>query len=181
MDNLIQLIGQQVTPEILRKASAMTGESEAATQAGLNALLPTLVGAFAHKGANENGAKKMMDWVSAQGDSDQFLNNYSGMFDNSESSDWLQDTGGALISWLMGSKATSGAGMISSMAGIGEGSSSTLMKVVAPLALAVIGKSTHGGNMGAGGLASMLLGQKSFLQAAAPAGLMGLLVLDLQR
>lgn len=178
MDNLIQLIGQQVTPDILRKASAMTGESEAATQSALNAMLPTLVGAFAHKGANENGAKKVMDWVSAQGDSDQFLSGYSGMLDNPESSDWLQDTGGALVSWLMGSKAGEGAGMISSLAGIGGGSSSKLMSMIAPLALAVIGKKALGGNMGAGGLASMFLGQKSFLQNSAPAGLMGLLGLN---
>jgi len=178
MENLIQLIGEQVTPDILRKASAITGESEAAAQSGLNALLPTLVGAFAHKGANEHGAKKMMEWVNAQGDSEQFLNNYSGMLDNSESNGWLQDTGEALIAWLMGSKAEDSTSMISSASGIGSGSASTLMKAMAPLALAIIGKQALSNNMGAGGLASMFLGQKSFLQSAAPVGLTGLLGLS---
>lgn len=178
MDNLIDLVGQQITPDILRKTSSMMGEGEAATQSAINAMLPTLIGAFANKGANEDGAKKVMDWVGAQGDSDQFLGGFSSMLDNDQSSGWLQDTGGALNGWLMGSKAGDAAGMVSSLSGIGGGSSGKLMNMLAPLALAVIGKKALGSGLGAGGLASMFLGQKSFLQAAAPAGLMGVLGLN---
>jgi len=113
MDSLIELIGKQISPEVVQSLGALAGDA---------------------------------------GQS-------------------LLSSGAGIVSSLLGGNATRITNIISSLAGIKEGSASKLLQGIAPIALATVGKVVKGSNLNASGLANLLGGQKNLVKAAVPAGL----------
>ncbi|MGY4375662.1 hypothetical protein ACVWZ3_003301 [Bradyrhizobium sp. i1.3.6] len=60
---------------------------------------------------------------------------------------------------------------IGSFAGMGDGGGKSLLAVVGPLVLGMLGKQQHDAGMDANGLASLLRSQKDQIMAAIPSGL----------
>ena len=77
--------------------------------------------------------------------------------------------GSSLIGSLLGGKQDSIIGMIAKHAGIGQGSSKSLLTMLAPLLLGTIAKQVKSGNLGLGGLVDLVTGQKSYVAKALPA------------
>ena len=171
MDNLLELLGEQVTPEVISQAAGLIGESEASTQSAVTAMLPTLMGAMASKGSTEAGAADLLKMMTDQGDTSDMLGNFAGMLGDADASKGLMDTGGSMLSGLLGDNMGSVIGLISQFTGMGEGSSSSLMGMLMPLIMGTIGKKVLGDGMGASALMDLLGGQNDFINAAMPAGL----------
>jgi hypothetical protein len=88
----------------------------------------------------------------------------------------LAEKGTGLLSSLFGGGALDTlASTVSKFAGIGEGTTQTLMGLLTPLIMAVLGREQRSANLDAGGLARMLTSQKDEIAAAMPAGLSRLL------
>lgn len=169
-ENLIKLLSDQMTPGVLGKLSGVLGESEEATGKAVNAAIPGIMGALMKKGANESGANDLMGMMdNLPGGLD--LGNIAGLLGNQDQSKTLLESGNGLVSGLLGGGNNKMFDLISSVSGLGRAKSGNLMGLLMPLAMNMLRGKMRGNGLGAAGLASMLLGQRNFLKAAAPNGL----------
>ena len=174
MDNLLDLLKGQITPELVEKASGLVGETPADTGKALGVLGPVLLSTLANKGSSKSGAEQILSTLSDNKVDDGLLGNVMGMLGGGNSSSLLS-MGGPIVSMLLGNKAGGVVEMISSLVGIKSNSITTLMSLAAPLIGGLLSKQVKAGGLDASGLASMLGSQKSLLAAAAPKGLDALL------
>jgi outer membrane protein OmpA-like peptidoglycan-associated protein len=166
MANILDNLAGMITPALMGTISKQLGESTSGVESALGGILPSILGGLVQK---------------AEGDS------FGGIFDmlkgtdNFEISDLIgmmgsgnlaqndpRDVGGGLLSSLLGNKTGGLIDAISGMAGIGKKSSSSLLGMAAPFIMSFLAKKIRGEKLDAGGLASMLLGQKSSIMGAIP-------------
>lgn len=172
MDNLIELIGKQLTPDVVDTLGSLSGISPAQTQSALGAVVPGLVGALAQQGGTPAGAQMILDLVGKHTGGMDVLGNLAGLLGGSDSSQNLLSSGADIISSLLGGNTSKIIDVIASIAGIRGGSASSLLRSIAPLVLALVGKQVAGGRLDASGLANLLAGQTNFVKAAAPKALL---------
>ena len=79
--------------------------------------------------------------------------------------------GGPLLKTVFGDKLGGVVDAVSSASGVSKQSSSGLLSILAPLVMGALGKTTRDGGFNIGSLVGLLMGQKDFIKAAAPAGL----------
>ncbi len=181
MDNLLEMIGSQVSPDMVGQISGMLGEDSGATQKAVTAALPALLGGMVSKGSSEAGAGELLGMLSnpgAIGGGDlnpaDLVGNLGGFLGGGDSNNQLMQMGGALLPMLMGDKAGGVGQLISQFSGVSADSSSGIMKMLAPLAMGVLAKKVMGGSgggMDASALMGLLGGQSSFLKGAAIPGM----------
>ena len=171
--NLIEMLTSQMGGSVLSQASSFLGESESSTKTAMGAALPAILGSVIQKGSDQSGAQGIMDMISSNGIDGNMLNNMGSMFGGGDSSNNMMNMGGGMLKSLMGNKMGGVVDMISKVSGIGSGSSSSLMSMLAPMVMGGIAKQVMG--KGASGLMSFLGSQSGFVKAAAPAGLSNLM------
>jgi hypothetical protein len=172
MENLIKLIGEQLTPDVVRSLGNLSGTTPAQTKSAIGAIVPSLVGALAKQGATPAGAQQVLDLVGKQTDGANILGNLTGLLGNATQGQGLLSSGAGIVSSLMGSGAGNVLNTIASTAGISGSGATSLLQRIAPVALAVVGKLIGGGKLNAGSLSSLLGGQTDFVKAAAPRGVL---------
>ncbi len=165
--NLLELIKEQVTGQLAKQASAFLGETEKSVVSSLDALNPVLLDALVKKSESATGAQKIMDEISRLDVSGQ--GNVHGLFEGGASKvNVLLHSGDQIVELLLGNKAGGILDLISDLNGIKRGSASTLLKLAAPFVLGLIGKQVEG--KGTAALTDFLVGQKSYIETAMPAG-----------
>lgn len=151
--NLIEVAKGLFTNELVNKASTSFGESESGITKALGALVPTVLSSVINKSSTAEGANAV-----AQMANEQYK---TGIMDNIGS---LLSGGGSgisgLLSGLFGNKTDLIGNLISNFAGVKSSTSSSLLSLVAPALLSLIGKHAAGNNLNAGSLASFLGSQK---------------------
>lgn len=172
MDNLLELIGNQVTPEVINAAGSMVGTTPEQTQSAMSAGIPAMVGSLLQAGSSPQGATQILEGLAQQPPDVDMLGDFAGMLSGGgQSSEMITSMGGTLLSSLLGDNQENVVGLISSLAGIDPDKASGLMKILMPLGTAVLGKVVSGQQLDAGGLINLLMGQKDALRSAAPPGL----------
>jgi OmpA-OmpF porin, OOP family len=169
--NLLALLKDNLTPEMISKAANLVGEDAGSTATAMSGILPAVLGSVVSKASDADGASGLMSMLSSGGHDGGILDNLGGMLGGGAGTDGMLSAGSGILSSLLGDKVGGIVSLISSFAGIKSGSASSLMSMAAPLVMGVIGKQVSGGNMGASGLMSLLAGQKDHIAAAMPAGL----------
>ncbi len=168
--NVMDLLKDQVGGALVKQASGFLGESESGTASAVSAILPSLMGSLISKGSDAKGAMGIMDMLSSGGHDGGMLSNLTGLLGGGESTNGLMSSGGHLINSLMGDSQGGLIDSIAGFAGIKQSSSSSLLKMAAPLVMSVIGKKVLGENMGVSGLMGLLSGQKDNVMSAMPSG-----------
>ena len=174
MDNLIELVGQQITPDVLSQLAGVAGESQGATQSAVNAAVPSLLGSMLSSGATPAGAGQLLEMLTSQPSSDDLVGNLAGMLGGQDSNQAMMQMGSSMLSGLMGDQSSGIFDLISNVAGIKKGSASSIMTLLAPVVMGMVKKQLTGqggGGLNLGSLTSLLAGQKDFIAAAAPPGL----------
>ncbi len=172
--NLLDVLKNQLTSgDTMSVISNLLGENKAATQNGLDAILPSLLGTIIQKGSNTEGANMLMNLIKTGGHDGNILNNIVGLLGGGDKTNSLLNSGAGLLTTFLGDKTSNVVSIISSMSGLKNGSTSSLLKLAAPLLMGLIGKQSTG--QSASGLMSMLLGQADFVKAALPSGISSLL------
>ena len=98
------------------------------------------------------------------------LGNIAGLFGGGASNvNGLLNSGGGIVDALLGNKSGGIVDVISSLSGMKSGSASSLLKLAAPFLMGVIGKQIKG--KGLSFFTDLIMGQKSNVAAALPAGL----------
>ncbi|MBK8346239.1 MAG: DUF937 domain-containing protein [Saprospiraceae bacterium] len=166
--NLLDLVKDQVTGQLAKQASSFLGESESSVTSALGGMMPALLGSVIQKSATPSGAQGIMDMVSKLDLGS--LSNIAGLFGGGASNvNGLLNSGGGIVDTLLGNKAGGVIDAISGLSGLKSGSTSSLLKLAAPFLMSVIGNQVKG--KGVSFLTDMLMGQKSNVAKALPAGL----------
>jgi OmpA-OmpF porin, OOP family len=169
--NLLALLKDNLTPEMISKAANLVGEDAGSTATAMSGILPAVLGSVVSKAADADGASGIMSMLSSGGHDGGIMDNLGGMLGGGSGTDGIMSAGSGILTSLLGDKMGGIVSLISSFAGIKSGSASSLMSLAAPMVMGAIGKQVSGGNMGASGLMSLLAGQKDHIAAAMPAGL----------
>jgi OmpA-OmpF porin, OOP family len=166
--NLLDLVKDQVTGHLAKQASGFLGESESGVAKALGGIMPSLMGGMLNKVGSDEGANGIMDIIGKLDTGS--LGNIAGLFGGGPSAvNGLMNQGGGIVDMLLGNKASGIVDFIANMAGLKSSSSSSLLKMAAPFLMSIIGKQVAG--KGVGFLKDLVMGQKSNISSAMPAGL----------
>ena len=162
-----------ISPELMGTIGKQLNESPSGIESALGGILPSILGGMVQKaeGGNFGGIFDMLKG------SDNFeLTDLIGMMGSGNlAQNDPRDIGGGLMGSLLGNKTGGLIDAISGMAGINKKSSSSLLGMAAPFIMSFLAKKIRGEKLDAGGLASMLLGQKSSIMGAIPSVLSAVL------
>src|SRR5689334_22238514 len=168
-DNLLSAAKGYLTPDVVRNASVMTGESESATRQAMHGGVATVFSGLANVASTSEGASTVASFARdpAYG---SILNNISSAFKGGNEASSLMKSGQGLVGKIFGDRTNNVTEALARSSGVSSSSSSKIMSMIAPMAIGVLGKHVAARGLNAGGLASSLMEQKQEFASAAPEG-----------
>jgi len=161
--NLVDSFKSLITLEVVDKAAAQYGESQAGISEAISGAVPIILTGFVHQVQKGEGEAGFLLQEAKDAASNNLSNFSEGGSVLSRGRDWLSN--------LFGTKAASVGDSLASFARVKTASAHSLLAMLAPAGLAVIGKYALDNNLDAGGFTSFLSGQRTNIQSALPAGL----------
>lgn len=169
--NIVDLVKDQLTSQVLGSLGSLVGTNEAQTKAATAAAVPAMLGGLAKLAGTSQGAGQL---ASALGGLDLgMLGNLAGVLGGSNASK-MADKGGSLLGTLFGNSATSMiVETLASFLGIKGGIARSMLSYLAPVVLGTVAKqlTSSGKSIDAAGIQSLFSDQSSNIQSALPAGL----------
>jgi hypothetical protein len=167
--NLVSLVMQFLTPEMIGRIASALGLDRGSTQSAIAAAVPALLAGLSNAASQPEGAQKVADAVRQQSTA------LGGFIDKlgpgNQAS--LIDKGTQILSSLIGSHdQTALAGAVGSFTGVGRGAGTSLLGILAPAVMGIIGQQSSRGGVGIDGpgIANLLASQKDNIAKAMPAG-----------
>jgi len=169
--NIVDLVKDQLTGQVLGSLGSLVGTNEAQTKAATAAAVPALLGGLSKLAGTAQGAGQI---ANALGGLDLgALGNLAGLLGGSNASK-VADKGGSLLGTLFGNSATSMiVDTLASFLGIKGGIARSMMSYLAPVVLGSIAKQITGSgkSIDASSIQSLFADQGRNIQSALPAGL----------
>ena len=169
--NIVDLVKDQLTSQVLGSLGSLVGTNEAQTKAASAAAVPALLSGIAKMAGTTQGAGQL---ASALGGLDLgMLGNLAGVLGGSNASK-MADKGGSLLGSLFGNSATSMiVETLASFLGIKGGIARSMLSYLAPVVLGTVAKqlTSSGKSIDAAGIQSLFADQSRNIQSALPAGL----------
>ena len=163
--NLVSLVSQFLTPQMVGSLARALGVNEAVAQKVVAAAVPTILASLATAAAAPGGAQKVSDAVS-NSDPD-ILSKLTGAITGGNTR-FLNEGGGLLNSLLGGGGLSSLTGALSQYAGAPQPAAQTLLGTVTQAAVGTIGQQDPSNWSDPSAILSMLNSQKSAISAALP-------------
>jgi OmpA-OmpF porin, OOP family len=161
--NLLDLLSNAVTPDIVQGLSRSVGESDSAVRSGVSSLLPMLLGGLANKSATPTGASSVLSMLTGSNVDSGLLGTMGNLLGSGQTGSLMQ-VGTTLLSGLFGSDKVAGLGSaLATVSGVKASSAGSLASLIVPLAFAALKKLIGDQRMDAGGLASLLGSQRDHL------------------
>ncbi len=161
--NLLDLLSNAVTPDIVQGLSRSVGESDSAVRSGVSSLLPMLLGGLANKSSSPTGASSVLSMLTGSNVDAGLLGTMGNLLGSGQTGSLMQ-VGTTLLSGLFGSDKVAGLGSaLATVSGVKASSAGSLASLIVPLAFAAMKKLIGDQRMDAGGLASLLGGQRDHL------------------
>ena len=165
--DLASAIGRYLTPEVVGKIASASGLNGTVAQSAATAAVPTILSALVNMVATPGGPKKLADAVASQPGSV-----LAEIASKSNGSAQMATQGSNLLSSLLGGGvANLLASTVGKFLGIGEGPVKTVMGLLTPVILGVLGNQQRAADLDSNGLARLLSGQKDQIAEAMPSGL----------
>ena len=169
--NLVSYIMQFLTPELIGRIAGVLGLDRNDTQTGVTATIPALLAALGSVAAKPGGAQNLVDTIKQQS---SVAENFGSMIATGNPSS-LVDKGSSLLMSLLGSHDQSTlVGAIGKFAGLGHSGGSSLLGMLSPLVLGLIGKQI-GPRLDVASLTNLFASQKQQIAQAMPPGMSNLL------
>lgn len=166
--NLVSQISQFLAAEIASRVASSLGLDKTSTQKAIAAAVPAILGALISLVSKSQGATKLSDALAMQ--EPGVLSSLASVI-GQPGQKALIDNGSSTLSSLVGGKTLSSiSSALSQYAGIGQSSSNSLLGLLAPLVLGVLGSEQRNNGLDASGLAKLLTSQKDAVAAALPSG-----------
>ncbi|MEP6747202.1 MAG: OmpA family protein [Bacteroidota bacterium] len=166
--NLLDTVKGLFTPNLISSAASSLGESEGGIQKALSGAIPAILAGLVSKTEGNESSSNLFD-LAKQAAGGGILNNLIGFLGNDSSN--LLSKGAEMLKAVLGDKAGGIASLVSNFAGIKHSSASSLLSMVAPVAVAALGKHAADNNMNADGLMNLLSSQKNTVLNALPSNL----------
>jgi OmpA-OmpF porin, OOP family len=161
--NLLDLLSNAVTPDIVQGLSRSVGESDSAVRSGVSSLLPMLLGGLANKSSTPTGASSVLSMLTGSNVDAGLLGTMGNLLGSGQTGSLMQ-VGTTLLSGLFGSDKVAGLGSaLATVSGVKASSAGSLASLIVPLAFAAMKKLIGDQRMDAGGLASLLGSQRDHL------------------
>ncbi len=171
MSTLLDSIKSYVTPELLGQAASALGESESGVSKAIGGLAPTILAGILNKKDDANAMGNIFSLLSDKRN-DSFLGDLGGLIGGGNLAQGdPKDIAGGLMGSLFGGKVPAILSALSSFSGIKSSSTSSLLGMVGPLVMGVLGKKIKSEGLNVGGLLNLLGGEKSSILGALPGGL----------
>jgi OmpA-OmpF porin, OOP family len=168
--SLVSEITQHFTPEVVRSARSITGESEGSTYQALQVAAPTVLSGIANMASSSEGESALTSMI-REGGYGGLSENPMSLFRGGTATNYLLSAGQRHLGKIFGSGTSSVTELVSKSSGVSASSASRLMSLVTPLTLGVLGKRISAQGPNSSGLAELLSRQRDEISTAAPAGL----------
>jgi hypothetical protein len=168
--NLVSVVMQFLTPDMIAKIASVLGLDRNVAQKAITGAIPALLASLADVASTPNGARQLTNTLTQQSGTVENLKNLIG----GSGQNLLQESGSNMLSGLFGGGTLDTmAQTIGKFAGIGEGTSKSMLGMLGPVVLGALGQQQRSAGLDASGLASLLASQKDQITAAMPSGLAG--------
>ena len=166
--NLVSQIAEGLSPTIVSRIASALGLNQTSTQKAIVAAVPALLAALISHVSKPQGAAKLNDVVKKQ--EPGMLSSLASVI-GEPGQKALIDRGTSVLTSLLGGKTLSALnGAVGQYAGIDGGGSKSLMGLLEPVVLGVLGQEQRDRGLDASGLANLLTSQKSSIIGALPSG-----------
>jgi hypothetical protein len=170
--NLVSLVTQFLTPEMIGRIASALGFDRSPTQKAIIAAIPAILAAFSKVAVQPSGAQKLADVAKQQSSA---LDSFANMLGKGGQSFFIEQ-GSQLLSSLLGGRDQNAlAQAIGKFAGLGQDGAGSLLGMLAPVVMGTIAQHQGARPLDASGISSLLASQKDNIAAALPAGFSNLL------
>ncbi|MGA9546693.1 MAG: DUF937 domain-containing protein [Rhodomicrobium sp.] len=166
--NLVSLVSEFLTPDLIGRIVTALGIDRSIVGRAAIALGPAILGSLSHAASTPEGARKLANTVSQQ--SPSILDTLGSMIGGAGQQTLVKDGVNTLGSLLGGSGVSALTGAVGRLTGISQGAGSSLIGILTPAVLGLLGKQQAAQGLDASGLARLLAAQKDNITAALPAG-----------
>jgi len=173
--DLVDTVKGYLTPDVIQKAAELVGESNGATQKALGGIVPTLISGVMNTASTSEGSQQLVRTLDAGKYNGSALNSVASLFSGGSSTQNALTAGRGLLDSLFGPKSGGVTDLIARLGGIRSESASSLLALVAPLVMHVIGHERTAIGPDAASLGGLLRSQRSMLSGLLPAGLASVL------
>lgn len=171
--DLVSLAMKYLTPELIGRIATALGLDKNMVMKAITAAIPAILGGAVNKSASPEGARQLFDVLGKQDPG--LLDNLGSMLGGQKQTDLINGGSNALSSLLGGSTLGMLTGALGKFAGLQEGGAKSLLGLLGPVVMGLIGKQVTSSKLDAGGLASLLSSQKDAIAAAMPKDFSGLI------
>ena len=174
--NIVSLVMQYLTPDLIGKIAHTLGLDRTATQKAVIAMIPAILAGIAAKTTRPGGAQRISDVLARQ---DPGVLDKVGQVLGSPQHSALIDYGSDALKQIFSKSEIGGlAAAVARYAALGEAQAASLVGVSGPIVIGAVAKHQHANHLDAAGLADLLSEQKATIAAAVPAGLGTVLGVD---
>jgi len=166
--NILDTLKSLFSDEIVSKAAYTLAENETSISKAISGIVPTILGGIAAKASSSDHSAGTILQLARFAAGSGILSNLTDAFDghtNTLSNGW------EILKTIFSDKLNSVTSAIANHSNIQESSSASLMSMIAPATLSVIGQHAQQTNLDAEGLTNWLASQKSDIINAIPGGL----------
>jgi hypothetical protein len=166
--NLVSYMMQFLTPDMIGRIAGALGLNRSDAQSGISAVVPALLAAFSGLADKPGGAQSLVNTVKQQSG---VLDNFAGMIGGNNQSSFIE-RGSSLLTSLLGSHDQAAlTGAIARFAGLGQNKATSLLGMLAPVVMGLIGRQIGTRGVDIGSLTSLLASQKEQIAQALPNGM----------
>ncbi|MGE9311616.1 DUF937 domain-containing protein [Niabella sp. CJ426] len=165
--NIVDLVKNYVSPDLISRASTLLGESDSGISKALSGLIPSILGGVVAKGTQSEADAGQLLNAAKEANSSGLLGNLSSFFGNAD----LQAQGTSWFNKIFGGQSNTIIDTISNFAGVKSSSSNSLISMVTPLIMGLLGKHATESNQDVSSFSGFLNTQKSNILSALPSGL----------
>lgn len=163
--NLLSMAQNAIGGPIMDQIGGILGEDRAKTESAIGGSLPAILGGLM-QGMSSPGSSREITRMADEADGG-ILDNLGSMLGNNSGA--LLSIGGPLLAMLFGGKQDGLIATIARMAGVGSGSAGSLLKLLAPVVMSLLGRQKREQNLDEGGLRTFLMDQREHVSGAMPA------------
>jgi len=169
---LLQTATSLLTPDFVTRASSQLGEPEDSVLKALSrGAVPTLLAGLAAKSQERGGAERILALLGDPAFEPRSARNPGALFGEGGVGAGLRELGGRLLAMLFGGRLDALTTGLAEFAGIRPSSSSSLLRVAAPLLLGLVGDRAKRDGLDAAGLSRLFAGERDAILNAVPATL----------
>lgn len=173
--SLLESLSSYLTPDLIDSIGSTLGESPGSVSKGMGAVLPALLGGVADKAKDPSALQQLFALITDDANDGSVLRDSGGLLGTlTQNKGTLATLAASLLPLLFGGRTDSISSAIANYAGIKNSSASSLVRLGAPLVLALLGDRVRKEGLGASALASLLGGQRDSITRAIPGALAGL-------